>query len=142
MPDSFEVDSSVAARDASAGDAGVTIIVCRSCRFRDGPAVEPRPGLELARATEAAAVGTRIAVKSAACFGNCRRGVSVAMLRLGCWSYVFGELGTQSASDLIAGARLFATSGDGFMPYSDRPESLKRGLIARLPSAINLEDLP
>ena len=24
----------------------------------------------------------------------------------------------------------------------ERPESLKRGLIARLPSAINLEDLP
>lgn len=142
MPDSFEVDSSASARDASDGDTGVTVIVCRSCRFRDGPAIEPRPGLELARATEVAAAGTGITVKSFACFGNCRRGISAAMLRRGCWSYVFGELDTQSAGDLIKGAKLFATSSDGFMPYSDRPESLKRGLIARIPSALNLEDLP
>jgi predicted metal-binding protein len=62
-----------------------------------------------------------------------------SMLR-GCWSYVLGELDTQSAA--IKEPKLFATSSDGFMPYSDRPESLKRGLIARIPSAINLEDLP
>ena len=142
MPDSFEVAPNVSARDVSAGDAGVTIIVCRSCRFRDGPAIEPRPGFDLACATEAAAAGTGIAVKSVACLGNCRRGISVAMLRQGSWSYVFGELDTRSAGDLIAGARLFATSRDGFMPFSDRPESLKRGLVARIPSAINLEDLP
>jgi predicted metal-binding protein len=142
VPDSFEVDSSVSAPDARVGDAGVTIIVCSSCRFRDGPAIEPRPGLELARTTEAAAAGTGIAVKRVACLGNCRRGISAAMLRQGSWSYVFGELDTQSAGDLVKAARLFATSRDGFMPYSDRPESLKRGLIARIPSAINLEDLP
>jgi len=142
VPDSFEVDPNVPAGDAAAGDTGVTIIVCSSCRFRDGAAVEPRPGLELARATEAAAEGTGIAVRRFACLGNCRRGISAAMLRQGSWSYVFGELDTASAGDLIRGAKLFATSRDGFMPYSDRPESLKRGLIARIPSAINLEDLP
>ena len=141
MPDSFETDPSVPAGDAAEGGTGVTIIVCRTCRFRDGPALEPRPGFELARATTEAAAGTGIAVKSVACLGNCRRGISAAMLRQGCWSYVFGELDAHSADDLIKGAKLFATSKDGFMPYSDRPQSLKRGLIARLPSAINLEDL-
>lgn len=142
MPDSFEVEPELSAADVRAGDTGVTIIVCSSCRFRDGPPVEPRPGFELGRATEAAASGTGIAVKRVACLGNCRRGISVAMLRSGCWSYVFGELTPESAGDLIKGAKLFATSKDGFMPYTARPESLKRGLIARLPSAINLEDLP
>lgn len=142
MPDSFEVDESVSARDASAGDTGVTIIVCSSCRFRDGPAIEPRPGTELCNATEAAAAGTGVTVKRVACLGNCRRGISAAMLRPGSWSYIFGELNPQSAGDLIKGAKLFATSKDGFMPFSARPESLKRGLIARIPSAINLEDLP
>jgi predicted metal-binding protein len=142
VPDSFEVDPNVPAGDASAGDTGVTIIVCSACRFRDGPAIEPRPGHELGRATEAAAAGTGITVKRVACLGNCRRGISAAMLRSGCWSYLFGELTPESAGDLIKGARLFATSKDGFMPFRERPESLKRGLIARIPSAINLEELP
>lgn len=141
MPDSFEIEPDLSGRDVDAGDTGVTIVVCSSCRFRDGPAVEPRPGQELAQATQAAAAGTGVVVKRVACLGNCRRGVSAAMLRTGCWSYIFGELTKESAGDLIQGAKLFATSKDGFMPYSARPESLKRGLIARIPSAINLEDL-
>ena len=140
MPDSFELDRDKSAGDA--GDTGVTIVVCSSCRFRDGPALEPRPGLELCSASEAAAAGTGVTVKRVACLGNCRRGISAAMLRSGCWSYVFGELTPDSAGDLIKGAQLFATSKDGFMPFRERPESLKRGLIARLPSAINLEELP
>jgi predicted metal-binding protein len=139
VPDSFELDPDKSAGDA--GDTGVTIIVCSSCRFRDGPAIEPRPGLELCNATEAEAAGTGVAVRRVACLGNCRRGISAAMLRSGCWSYVFGELTPGSAGDLIKGAQLFATSKDGFMPFRERPESLKRGLIARIPSAINLEDL-
>lgn len=142
MPDSFEPDPDKSAGQACAGDTGVTIIVCSSCRFRDGPAIEPRPGLGLCNATEAAAAGTGVTVKRVACLGNCRRGISAAMLRAGCWSYVFGELTPDSAGDLIKGAQLFATSKDGFMPFRERPESLKRGLIARLPSAINLEELP
>ena len=44
--------------------------------------------------------------------------------------------------DLIAGAKLFVGSTDGFMPYGDRPDSLKRGLIARIPTLENLKDLP
>ena len=140
MPDSFELDRDKSAGDA--GDTGVTIVVCSSCRFRDGPALEPRPGLELCSASEAAAAGTGVTVKRVACLGNCRRGISAAMLRSGCWSYVCGELTPDSAGDLIKGAQLFATSKDGFMPFRERPESLKRGLIARLPSAINLEELP
>jgi predicted metal-binding protein len=64
------------------------------------------------------------------------------MLRPGGWSYVFGGLGPESHADLLAGARLFAGSADGFMPYGARPDSLKRGLIARIPTFDHLEDLP
>lgn len=131
-----------AAGDDAVACAAMTIVVCGSCRLPDAPLLDPRPGADLAAATIAAAAGTSITVKRAGCLGNCRRGLSAAILRDGCWSYVFGELVPDSAPDLIAGARLFATSQDGFMPYSARPQSLKRGLIARIPSFDNLEDLP
>ncbi len=49
------------------------------------------------------------------------------------WSYVFGGLTPENAEDLITGARLLSTSTDGLMPWRGRPDSLKRGMVARIP---------
>ncbi len=141
------VDSpAVAAREAAQDDpsnlSAVTVLVCSSCRLRDQPAEDVRPGARLLAAVREAARDTDIAVKSVGCLGNCRRGISVAMLREGGWSYLFGELDEQSADDVIAGAELFAASSDAFIPFRARPESLKRGLIARIPTFDHLKDLP
>ena len=122
--------------------ADVTIILCNSCRLPADPHLDPRPGSLLTQATERAARQSGIATKRVGCLGNCKRGLSAAILRAGSWSYVFGELTPDSAPDLIAGAKLFAGSTDGFMPYGERPDSLKRGLIARIPTLENLKDLP
>lgn len=120
----------------------VTIIVCSSCRYPDTPPETfPRPGSALADATRKAAETSVVGVKQVACLGNCKRGLSAAVLRAGSWSYIFGGLDTGSAADLVTGAELFAGSVDGFMPFRERPEALKRGLIARVPTAANLEDL-
>ena len=82
-------------------------------------------------------------VRQVACLGNCRRGLTAAIFRTGCWAYVFGGLGTgSSGADLVAGARLFAGSTDGFMPFRARPEALKRGLVARIPHPDILKELP
>lgn len=122
--------------------SAVTIIVCSSCRYPGTPAETfPRPGSALADATREAAAGSTVDVKQVACLGNCKRGLSAAVLRAGSWSYIFGELDTDNAADLVAGAELFAGSTDGFMPFRSRPEPLKRGLIARVPTAANLQDL-
>jgi len=43
---------------------------------------------------------------------------------------------------LIAGARLFAGSTDGLMPWRGRPDPLKRGLIARVPPPDFQGELP
>jgi predicted metal-binding protein len=139
-------DQSVLESKSEADDieacAAMTIVVCHSCRLPDNPLLDPRPGSDFAVAVLAAAENTGITVKKAGCLANCKRGLSAAVLRDGCWSYVFGELTPENAEDLIAGAQLFATSTDGFMPFRARPESLKRGLIARIPTFDNLKDLP
>lgn len=119
-----------------------TILICSSCRLAEDPAAEPRPGRQLAADARRAAEGTGVAVRHVACLGNCRRGLSAAIYRVGCWTYVFGGLGASSGADLVAGARLFAGSADGFMPFRDRPEALKRGLVARIPPFDSLKDLP
>lgn len=127
---------------ADAAAPRVTVVVCSSCRFPDEPDASPRPGLLLAQSAAEAAAGTAITVRHVACLGNCSRGLSAAVLRERSWSYVFGLLGTDSASDLIEGAALFYRTTDGFMPFRARPESLKRGLIARIPTLDSLKEIP
>jgi predicted metal-binding protein len=120
----------------------VTVLVCSSCRRDDDPLDGPRPGSRLAADARAAAEGSGVGVRQVACLGNCKRGLTAAIFRTGCWAYVFGGLSPASGADLVAGARLFARSEDGFLPWRDRPEALKRGLVARIPHPDILKELP
>src|SRR5262245_33066757 len=113
--------------------APVTVVVCETCRDESGSDAYPRAGEALAEDTLRAAEGSDVRVLTIACLGNCKRRLSAAMMRPGGWSYVFGDLSTDSGSDLVAGAKLFAASADGLIPWRGRPESLKRGLVARVP---------
>jgi predicted metal-binding protein len=139
-------DSSFTAEtaDVLSGDsdalAGVTIIVCASCRDETGSDGHPRAGELLADDTRRAAASENICIRSVECLGNCKRRLSAAILRDGCWSYVFGDLTMTSGADLITGAKLFATSTDGLIPWRGRPNSLKRGLVARIPPLDMLKD--
>jgi predicted metal-binding protein len=111
-----------------------TIFVCITCRRPGDPEDAPRPGAALAAATFKAANGTPVRVCKVRCLANCTRGLSAAVRRDGGWTYVFGHLDAASdACALVIGARLLAASSDGLMPWRDRPQALKRGLIARVP---------
>ncbi|MBZ9699153.1 DUF1636 family protein [Mesorhizobium sp. CO1-1-9] len=128
---------------SSGGDhplAGITVIVCASCRDETGSDAHPRGGELLAEDTRQAASGEKIRIRTVECLGNCKRRLSAAVLRDGCWSYVFGDLTTTSGADLVTGAKLFATSNDGLIPWRGRPDSLKRGLVARIPPLDMLKD--
>lgn len=122
--------------------SAITVYVCRSCRATsDGvpPADDsaPRPGALLLAAAEAVAARTtteEVTVVGVDCLANCSRGPSAALQGPDRWTYVFGGLeGESGAIALIDGARLLAQSADGLLPWRDRPEPLKRGLIARIP---------
>ncbi|HEY4193885.1 MAG TPA: DUF1636 family protein [Mesorhizobium sp.] len=130
----------VSAEISTAVDA--TVIVCSSCRDETGSDVYPRAGEKLADDARRAAMGENIHVRTVECLGNCKRRLSAAILRDGCWSYVFGDLTPDSGADLIAGAKLFAGSADGLIPWRGRPDCLKRGLVARIPPLSLLKDRP
>ena len=125
-----------------AAPARVTVVVCAACRDESGSDAHPRAGLLLAQGARRAAEGEKIRVRTVECLGNCKRRLSAALLRDGCWSYVFGDLTSESGEDLVAGAKLFATSQDGLIPWRGRPDSLKRGLVARIPPLDLLKDVP
>ena len=120
--------------------AGITVIVCASCRDETGSDAHPRAGELLAQDTRRAASDENLRIRTVECLGNCKRRLSAAILRDGCWSYVFGDLTAASGADLVTGAKLFATSTDGLIPWRGRPDSLKRGLVARIPPLDMLKD--
>jgi predicted metal-binding protein len=140
------VTSHTVIRDRTPGDAAavlaphtvtpgaITIFVCVTCRGGRPLDLVPVPGEVLAAATARAAQGSGIAVRAIRCLANCNRGCSAAVRRDGAWTYVFGNLDpVGGAGALIEGAKLFAGSPDGLMPWRGRPEALKRGLVARTP---------
>ena len=132
MADATLPETGIAEEDGRA--AGVTIYVCVTCRGGRPLDLVPAPGEVLACETARAAHGTGIAVQPIRCLANCNRGLSAALRRDGAWTYVFGDLDPQDgAGALIDGARLFAVSTDGLLPWRGRPQALKRGLVARTP---------
>src|SRR5690606_426639 len=111
-----------AGRVATADLSAVTVVVCATCRDETGSDAHPRPGEQLAASAHAAAAG-EVRVATVECLGNCKRRLSAALLRDGCWSYVFGGLTPESGPDLVAGAKLFAASPDKRIPWRGRPDS-------------------
>ena len=126
-----------------------TVMVCITCRRATDLTVAPdsdvpRPGSILADATTlAAADAPDVSVQRIRCLGNCSRGLSAAIRCENAWTYIFGGLDpAQDGPSLVVGARLLAQAADGIMPWRGRPESLKRGLIARIPPLHFREELP
>ncbi len=113
-----------------------TIYVCTKCRAA-GEAPEPfdeRSGARLHRATlEASRNAPDIEVRAVECLSVCKRPVTVGFRAQGKWTYVYGDFAPEAAPDLIACARVFGAAPDGLIPWKDRPEALKKGVIARLP---------
>lgn len=141
LDDNLSVDILDASSDAEDVRAeSVTILVCSSCRDETGSDAHPRAGAKLAEATRQAANSEGITVRSVECLGNCKRRLSAALIRDGSWSYVFGDLKVTSGEDLVTGAKLFSTSTDGLIPWRGRPDSLKRGLVARIPPLALLKE--
>lgn len=80
-----------------------------------------------------------VVLKGVECLGNCGRGCTLAMSAGKSWTYVFGGLAPGQARAVMTAADLLAGSANGLMPWKERPEPFKRGLIARVPPPSYLE---
>ncbi len=120
----------------------VTIHICTSCRA-EGEALEPRDersGARLYAALTAAAASDGapdIRIIAVDCMSVCKRPVTVGFSAPGKWTYVYGDFANEpldlSAAVILDGAARFAATPDGLIPWKERPQALKKGVIARLP---------
>ncbi len=122
-------------------DAPETVLsVCITCRAA-GDTAEPRAGARLLAALTVEAErepvpGLRI--EGAECLSVCKRPCTVAVASTGRWTYVYGdfdalERAEDSARIILAGLRDYQKTPDGIVPWRERPEAFRKGVVARIP---------
>jgi predicted metal-binding protein len=116
----------------------ICLHVCVTCRQAGGPDDKAlRPGAVLHRAlTEALAQpgAPAVRVEAVECLSVCKRPCSIAVSGPGRWTYIYGDLDAEVSADIIIeGLRLYAATSDGLVPWRERPEAFRKGVVARIP---------
>jgi predicted metal-binding protein len=120
---------------AATTEADVAVFVCITCKGPDA-GVEPLGRLlfDAVTARLHAVTPGAIAVTPIACLAVCKRPCTIALAGRGKWSCLVGDLDpTLHADDVIAAALSHAATADGIIPWRQRPQSFRRGVVARIP---------
>jgi predicted metal-binding protein len=115
-----------------------TIYVCTTCKIPDDPS-DLRAGQRLLTAVQDAVTdaGAPFRVEGVECLSVCKRPCTVAFAAQGKWTYVYGDfLSDDAPATLIEGAKLYSETVDGLIPWKQRPDALKKGVVARLPPSL------
>ena len=109
------------------------IHVCVTCRAGEDGAL--RPGVKLADALEAGLADERaIRVERIECLSVCKRPCTLALSGPGKWTYVIADLDNQGhVADVCEGARKYAASSDGIVPWRERPLPFRKNVVSRTP---------
>jgi len=117
----------------SGPSAAATLVVCVTCKSEAGPM---GPGLFEALA-ERLSSEPGVALKAVECLSVCKRPCTVALAAPGKWTYVVGDLDRDShLEDIVVGARRYAASPDGIVPWRERPLCFRKGVVSRTPPLI------
>ncbi|CAO4148558.1 DUF1636 family protein [Methylorubrum aminovorans] len=117
-----------------------TLSVCITCRAA-GDTSEPRAGARLLAALHAEADRAPVpglTIEGAECLSVCKRPCTVAVVSPNRWTYVYGDFDAledpeASARTLLAGLRRYLETPDGVVPWRERPEAFRKGVVARIP---------
>jgi predicted metal-binding protein len=111
--------------------AEVTVFICVTCKGQD---LSPSGQLLFDAVMAGLPVGRGITVTPVACLAVCKRPCTVALTGLGKWTSIVGDLDHETHSDdVIAAALSHASTPDGIIPWRQRPQSFRKGVVARVP---------
>lgn len=122
--------------------AEVTLTVCTTCRAGAPTDAEgPRAGQLLFDALNAQDLPEGVTLRPVECLSACTRGCSM-VLSGGSerWTYVYGDLkADEHVDDILAGARAYAATEDGLVPWRERPVVFRKQSVARIPPILSKE---
>jgi predicted metal-binding protein len=116
-----------------------TLLVCVTCKADEGLL-----GAPLFDALAHRLAGELdIALRPVECLSVCKRPCTVALAAPGKWTYVVGDLTREShIEDIVIAARRYAAAPDGLVPWRERPQPFRRGVISRTPPLAPFEASP
>jgi predicted metal-binding protein len=115
--------------------APVVVSVCITCKTADGSVVGPDMF-----AAVSAALGTNdgtVVVRPVQCLSVCKRPATVAVSSIDGYTFLFGDLETESGSAALTSfVQSYRTSDYGLVPWRERAQVLRKGMIARVPPVV------
>jgi predicted metal-binding protein len=111
----------------------VLVSVCITCRTADGSAVV---GPGMFAAVKAAIGDENVAVRPVQCLSVCKRPATVAVSSVDGYTFLFGDLETESGTIALKSfVQSYQKSDYGLVPWRERAEVLRKGMVARVPPA-------
>jgi predicted metal-binding protein len=111
----------------------VIVSVCTTCKTADGGAVV---GPDMFAAVQAA-LGKddpNVVVRPVQCLSVCKRPATVAVTSPDGYTFVFGDLQVESGTAALTSfVKSYQNSGYGLVPWRERAEVLRKGMLARVP---------
>src|SRR6202043_1355672 len=122
------------AKPPRAVPAGPVIVsVCVTCKIPDSGAIV---GPDMFAAVQAA-IGDgdpNVLVLPVQCMSVCKRPATVAVTRPAGYTFLFGDLLTESGTAALASfVKSYRNSDYGLVPWRERAEVLRKGMVARVP---------
>jgi predicted metal-binding protein len=113
----------------------VLVSVCITCKTADGSAVVG-PGMFAAVKGVIDAADANVMVRPVQCLSVCKRPATVAVSSAAGYTFLFGDLETESGTAaLMSFVKSYQKSDYGLVPWRERAEVLRKGMIARVPPA-------
>ncbi len=122
-----------------------TLFVCTTCAstWQDGKRVGESGGEKLLASLKQLQENLfdqdQFSIQPVACMSACSRHCAVSFTAIGKYTYLFGDLPvdvetlSETAAAVLDCATLYCTKPDGLLAWSERPEALKKGILARIP---------
>ncbi|MBD2566814.1 DUF1636 family protein [Anabaena lutea] len=117
-----------------------TLFVCTTCggKWQDGKRVGESKGEQLLQQLQELAQNSELhnqfCIQGVECMSACSHSCVIAFTAEGKSTYLFGDLPVDgSTSAILEGANLYYAKADGLLPWSERPEALKKGILAKIP---------
>jgi predicted metal-binding protein len=111
----------------------VIVSVCTTCKTADGGTLV---GPDMFAAVQAA-LGMNdpnVVVRPVQCLSVCKRPATVAVTSPDGYTFLFGDLQAESGTAALKSfVKFYQKSGYGLVPWRERAEVLRKGMLARVP---------
>ncbi|GAA6615387.1 DUF1636 family protein [Scytonema sp. NUACC26] len=117
-----------------------TLFVCTTCAsvWQNGKQVGESGGQQLLQQLQELAFNwelrNKFSVQGVECMSACNHSCVIAFAAQEKLTYLFGDLPiNDSAEAILKCASQYYAKPDGLLPWSERPERLKKGILAKIP---------